>query len=146
MKQPKLTGEQIRMIRIDLGYSLSEMAHFLGYKSKTNKGLRTRMDEFERDNRPLPAAQTRLLLAYYLDDGVLFEDEVAIFGQNEITIEWIEGPKPLTLKEANEYRKSIGGLPICEECSNFVCTMNCGPAKGVNYWTGRDMTKLHGSK
>lgn len=46
--------------------------------------------------------------------------------------------KPMTRDEANAHRKAIGGLPICDDCDGhngqWDCTMNCGPARGVNYW------------
>ncbi len=35
------------------------------------------------------------------------------------------------------FRRTNNIPPICEECGSAgQCTMNCGPAKGVNYYLG----------
>ena len=59
---PILTGKEIRAHREDLGLTLHEFGHILGYKSEKPERLRERMYEFESGKKQLPASQTRLLL------------------------------------------------------------------------------------
>ena len=59
---PEIIGPEIRVIRQCLGFSAVEMMHLLGYSSGNRKLLRQRMHEFETAVKPLPPAQTRLLL------------------------------------------------------------------------------------
>ena len=59
---PEIIGPEIKAIRHNLGFSSVEMMHLLGYSSGSRKLLRQRMYEFETGVKPLPPAQTRLLL------------------------------------------------------------------------------------
>ena len=59
---PEIIGPEIKAIRENLGFSSIEMMHLLGYSSGNRELLRQRMHEFETAVKPLPPAQTRLLL------------------------------------------------------------------------------------
>lgn len=59
---PKLTGDEIRTYREELGLSSAQMMHSLGYSSAAIMRLRERMHEFELEVKPLPPGQTRALL------------------------------------------------------------------------------------
>ena len=69
---PELIGQEIKTIRESFGFTSVQMMHLLGYSSGSRKLLRQRMYEFETGVKPLPAAQTRLLL---LLSYVILDDE-----------------------------------------------------------------------
>ena len=69
---PEIIGAEIKAIRENLGFSSVEMMHLLGYSSGNRELLRQRMHEFETAVKPLPPAQTRLLL---LLSYVILDDE-----------------------------------------------------------------------